>query len=86
MPKLPRFGTCCCARAIETQCYVAAAAQCGTQAGGPAHLGGSAIVDPWGKMLAERAEGEGVVIARVDRARRADVRERLPSRKHSRLR
>jgi nitrilase len=74
------------ARTIETQCYVAAAAQWGVHAGGRRTFGGSAIVDPWGQVLAERAEGEGVATGAIHRARLAQVREMLPSRKHRRLR
>jgi nitrilase len=43
------------------------------------------IVDPWGEVLAELAEGEGVVLAEVDAARLADVRARLPALAHRRL-
>ena len=35
------------------------------------------IVDPWGEILASRAEGEGVVLAEIDHERIKDVRRRL---------
>jgi nitrilase len=35
------------------------------------------IVDPWGEVLAEQAEGEGVVLADIDMERIRDVRRRL---------
>jgi nitrilase len=35
------------------------------------------IVDPWGEILAGRAEGEGVVIAEIDSVRIAEVRRKL---------
>jgi nitrilase len=43
------------------------------------------IVDPWGEVLALRAEGEGVVVAELDGARTAAVRARLPALAHRRL-
>jgi nitrilase len=35
------------------------------------------IVDPWGEILAQREEGEGVVLAELDPERIRDVRRRL---------
>jgi deaminated glutathione amidase len=40
------------------------------------------IVDPWGQVLAQRAEGAGVVIAELDRERIARVRAQLPALEH----
>lgn len=45
------------ARAIETQCHVLAAAQCGTHADGRQTYGHSVAIDPWGAILAD-ANGE----------------------------
>ncbi|HEX7329388.1 MAG TPA: carbon-nitrogen hydrolase family protein [Casimicrobiaceae bacterium] len=70
------------ARAIENQCYVVAAAQTGTHPGGRRTWGHSMIIDPWGVVVASRAEGTGVVIADVDPERIADVRRRLPALAH----
>jgi deaminated glutathione amidase len=67
------------ARAIENKAYVVAPAQGGTHAGGRRTWGHSMIVDPWGEILAQREEGEGVVLAEVDPARLQDVRRRLLS-------
>ncbi|MGH8705878.1 MAG: carbon-nitrogen hydrolase family protein, partial [Burkholderiales bacterium] len=67
------------ARAIENQCYVVAPAQGGLHASGRRTHGHTMIVDPWGEVLAERAEGEGVVTAQVDSARLAEVRKSLPA-------
>lgn len=67
------------ARAIENQCYVAAAGQVGeTIAGKPAY-GRSLIADPWGIVLAQAPDEETVVAADLDRARVLDVRAKLPS-------
>jgi nitrilase len=70
------------ARAIENQCYVVAPAQGGLHPGGRRTHGHSMIVDPWGEILAERGEGEGVVLAEVDPARLEEVRKSLPALEH----
>ncbi|MEK9790635.1 MAG: carbon-nitrogen hydrolase family protein, partial [Alphaproteobacteria bacterium] len=43
------------ARAIETGCFVVAAAQCGTHADGRRTYGHALIVSPWGEIMAEAA-------------------------------
>ncbi len=73
------------ARAVENQCYVLAPAQGGTHENGRRTWGHSMIVDPWGEVLAVRAEGEGVVIADLEPARIAAVRQQLPALSHRRL-
>ncbi|HEX7221593.1 MAG TPA: carbon-nitrogen hydrolase family protein [Burkholderiales bacterium] len=65
------------ARAIENKAYVVAPAQGGTHAGGRRTWGHSMIVDPWGEILAQREEGEGLVLADIDLERIKDVRRRL---------
>jgi predicted amidohydrolase len=68
------------ARAIENQCYVAAAAQVGqTLPDKPPSYGRSLIADPWGVVLAQAPDEETVVAAELDLARLEDVRTRLPS-------
>jgi nitrilase len=73
------------ARAVENQCYVIASAQGGRHPNGRRTWGHSMIIDPWGRVLAERDEGEGVVVADLDPAVLADVRTRLPALQHRRL-
>jgi deaminated glutathione amidase len=65
------------ARAIENKAYVVAPAQGGAHAGGRRTWGHSMIVDPWGEIVAQREEGEGVVLAEIDPERIKDVRRRL---------
>lgn len=73
------------ARAIENGCYVIAPAQCGKHPGGRETYGHSLIIDPWGRILAERAEeSPGVIIAEMDTARVAEVRAQLPVLQHHR--
>ena len=73
------------ARAVENQCYVLAPAQGGRHPSGRRTWGDSMIVDPWGEVLARRAEGPGVVVAELDPARIAEVRDNLPALEHRRL-
>jgi nitrilase len=72
------------ARAVENQCYVVAAAQGGTHENGRRTFGHSLVVDPWGEVLAMLPEGEGVVLAEVERERIASVRMQLPALEHRR--
>lgn len=66
------------ARAIETQCYVLAPAQEGAHGGGRVSYGHTLIVDPWGVVLAECGEGEGLVLAEIDRAKVQELRRNMP--------
>jgi predicted amidohydrolase len=70
------------ARAVENQCYVIAPAQGGKHENGRRTWGHSMIVDPWGEVLAVQPEGEGVVLAELDPAHIAAVREQLPALQH----
>lgn len=70
------------ARAIENQCYVLAPAQGGRHPSGRVTWGHSLVIDPWGEVLACREEGPGVVVADLDPARIASVRESLPALRH----
>jgi predicted amidohydrolase len=73
------------ARAIESQCYVLAAAQTGKHFGTRVSYGHAMVVDPWGTVLAECGEGEGVAVADVDTDVVARIRSQLPSLAHRRL-
>jgi deaminated glutathione amidase len=72
------------ARAIETGCYVIAPCQYGTLPGGAACFGHSLIVDPWGRVLADGGEEEGVILAEVEPAQIAAARARIPALTHDR--
>ncbi len=73
------------ARAIENQCYIMAPAQGGRHPSGRRTYGDTLIADPWGKVLARRAEGAGVITADIDPAVIAEVRTRLPALQHRQL-
>ena len=70
------------ARAIETGCYIIAAAQCGTHAENRKTFGHSLIVDPWGKVLADGGDSPGVITAAIDLAQVADARSKIPALSH----
>ena len=77
------------ARAIENQCFMAAAAQWG-EFGSPEEprrsYGRSMIVGPWGDVLVEAPdEGSGVWFADLDVADLRRVRKVLPALEHRRL-
>jgi deaminated glutathione amidase len=72
------------ARAIENGCYVAAPCQYGTLPGGAECFGHSLIVDPWGSVLADGGEEEGIVLAEIDPAEVARSRVRIPALGHDR--
>ncbi len=72
------------ARAIETGCFVLAPAQTGTHHKGRKTYGHSLIVDPWGEVLADAGEGEGVVLADLDLRKVKRAREAVPSLYHDR--
>ncbi len=72
------------ARAIETQCFILAANQGGAHNAKRRTWGHSQIIDPWGEVLALREQGEGVLLARLDRDEQAALRRRMPIRMHRR--
>ncbi len=72
------------ARAIENGAYVVAPCQYGTLSGGAEVYGHSLIVDPWGRVLADGGEAEGVITADIDTALVDLTRSRIPSLRHDR--
>jgi predicted amidohydrolase len=72
------------ARAIETGCFMFAAAQTGIHAEGRGTYGHSLIIDPWGKVLADAGTDIGVVTAEIDTALVAKARYAVPALSHDR--
>jgi deaminated glutathione amidase len=73
------------ARAIETGCFIVAAAQGGVHADGRTTFGHSLIVDPWGEILAEGPGGSDsarsaprIITAIVDPGAVARARSAIP--------
>lgn len=71
--------------ALQNFCYVIAPDQSGAHGGGRATQGHSLIVNPWGEIEAERAEGKGVITATIDLKRLHEIRRMLPVQKHRKL-
>jgi deaminated glutathione amidase len=67
------------ARAIENQVFVLAPNQAGEAPPHFASHGHSAIVDPWGRVLALVPDGEGFVAADLDLDEQERIRTSLPS-------
>ena len=70
------------ARAIENLAWVLAPAQGGRHQNGRETHGHSMIVDPWGKVVAERPAGPGVVVADIDPQFQTKMRKSLPALEH----
>lgn len=78
------------ARAIETECYIVAAAQCGRHNGTRVSYGESMVVDPKGQILKraskvedEKAEKEGarepeLLVFELDEEAVEDARSKIP--------
>jgi deaminated glutathione amidase len=73
------------ARAIESQSYVAAAAQTGIHNAKRASHGHAMIVDPWGTIVGQCSEGASIALAPIDLDYLAAVRRRIPVLKHQRV-
>jgi predicted amidohydrolase len=73
------------ARAIETQCYMLAAAQGGIHPGPRETYGHAAIIDPWGRVLAQQDSGAAVLLAERDSNEQASIRTRMPVSRHRRF-
>ena len=66
------------ARAIEAEAFVIAAAQSGQHEDGRQTYGHSLVVDPWGEVVLDMGEGEGLAIVELDLKRLDEVREQIP--------
>lgn len=74
------------ARAIETQCYVIAAAQYGTHENGRQTYGHSIALSPWGDTLSELPTGTGLISATLDLKQLRKIRRDMPVQSHQRFR
>lgn len=73
------------ARAIETQCMLLAANQGGEHGPGRETFGHSAIIDAWGRVLAELPTGAGCISSTYAYAEQAAIRQRMPIWQHKRF-
>jgi predicted amidohydrolase len=72
------------ARAIEAGVFAIAAAQSGRHEDGRETYGHSLVVGPWGEVLLDMGEGNGVGFAHLDMEEVERVRSRLPAIRHRR--
>lgn len=70
------------ARAVENQCYVLAAAQSGRHNEKRVSYGHSMLIDPWGTIVDERPEGEGLVLGAIDPDEIERTRHQMPCLQH----
>lgn len=73
------------ARAVENLAWLLAPNQGGRHENGRETFGHSAIVNPWGQIVASATRGEAVVLADFDEHLAARVRAQLPALQHRRL-
>ncbi len=70
------------ARAVENLCYVIAPDQGGLHPNNKPAYEHSMIIDPWGKVVAQKDHGAGVVLAEMDPNMLNQVRTRFPALQH----
>jgi nitrilase len=73
------------ARAIENQVFVLAPAQFGKHNEKRTTYGHSLVVDPWGTVIAEMGDREGVAVAELDFDHQDKLRKEMPCAGHRRL-
>lgn len=76
--RLEHWTTLAKARAIENQFFVFALNQVGKVTFTVTNAGNSAIVDPWGEVVASCGTTEGVLKAEIDLAKIEEAREKIP--------
>ena len=71
------------ARAVEDQTWIVAPAQWGQHNAKRASFGHTMIIDPWGTIVEQRVEGDGVVLATLDGEAVAKRRTQMPCLTHA---
>ena len=66
------------ARAIESEAFVIAAAQCGLHEDGRKTFGHSLVVDPWGTVILDMGEAPGLACVDLDLDKIAEIRQQIP--------
>ena len=76
-PKVDIWRTLLKARAIENMIFVVACDRCGV---GPesCYFGHSIIIDPYGRVIAEGNEEEGIIVGEIDYALVEEARGKIP--------
>ena len=70
------------ARAIEQQCWLIAAAQCGDHGGGRRSYGHSLVLDPWGRVVLDLGKAPAVGLATLTESALVRARGALPALAH----
>ena len=70
------------ARAIEQQCWLIAAAQCGDHGGGRRSYGHSLVLDPWGRVVLDLGKAPAVGLATLTESALSRARGALPALAH----
>jgi predicted amidohydrolase len=73
------------ARAVENQAWTVAAAQWGRHNEKRESFGHALVIDPWGGVVGERPDGDGVVLHALDRATLDKTRREMPVLRHAAL-
>jgi predicted amidohydrolase len=73
------------ARAIESQCWVLAPAQCGQHSPDRASYGRSLVIDPWGLVIARAGDEPKVLVADCPESELERVRRAVPALSHRKL-
>ena len=73
------------ARAVENQIFVIGANMVDRDHPRRALWGGSAIIDPWGNLLASLDDEPGVAVAEIDLDRIDEVRAKMPMAEHRKI-
>jgi predicted amidohydrolase len=76
-PRLAHWQTLLAARAIENQAFVIACNRVG-ESRGTSFFGHSCVLGPWGEVLVDAGETEGLVTVEIDPQQVTAVRERIP--------
>lgn len=75
---MDHWSTLLRSRAIETQCYVIAAAQTGVHSPKRSSYGHAMIIDPWGAIIAQCSEGNNFAVGLIDKSILKNTRMKLP--------
>ncbi|ASA25494.1 carbon-nitrogen family hydrolase [Paenibacillus donghaensis] len=77
LPRLSHWRALLISRAIENQCYVVA---CNRSGSDPSNVfaGHSLIIDPWGEIVCEAAEGSSILCGELDLKQVRQIRSQIP--------
>lgn len=71
-------------RAVDNQCFVIAASPARNPESSYQAWGHSMVIDPWGQIIAEAGEEEGIIYAELDFKQLEEIRQQLPLLQHRR--